>query len=266
MRHRLLPFIDSVLTVVVIGYAVYSLTSDSGLYAWLAELQATVFGTHIPILTGGLAALPPTAVALGLHALAKRVLGEPPVTHFSQTRFLAQMGFGMLAAGLVAGWVAYGRYSRTNEYVLVDVANPPAVLPRYVELTGTDQTTAAIGVQLGDTRTQYTPVTAPSWVPTQPVTFFGQGASFLQAAPGVAEKRVRRGVLVKNGLPSVARAGFAQRGGVLATPHYLLDPSPLSEILPYVIALLGLLFGPLCLVIALIAARRTGAQRQRHLR
>lgn len=265
MRKPILELLDALLALSVAGYSVYAAVDDSGLYAWLSELQARKLGGHVPLLTMAIASVPWVLAAWTVHAAAKRVFGESssvaaPLPKTSSVRLLWQLGIVLLAAGIAAGAAAYRSSDAQRVYAILDASLAPPPHAKWVELTGTDQARAAVTVQLGDSGTEFTPVTPPNWRAAEPVMYFGEGPAFIQAAPGKAPKQTRRGVLVKNGLPSVAKAGFGQRGLVIAEPHYVIDPSPLSEVLGYVIAVVCVIGALICLLSAMLVRRQRAGE------
>jgi hypothetical protein len=266
---------DAVLFLAVALTGVYSMMTNSGLYSWLAEWQFRFFHSHFPVLTALLSMLPLVAVAVGVSKMAGRFAAAFDASRntqrterpFSQARMLVYMGLFTAIGGAWSGWIAFQRSTEVWQYETLDLSNPKVVAGRHVALTGIDQTQLAVTLTLGDSKETFTPVTGPDWRPGFKIAYVAKGPSFLLAAPnppfGTTEPntrpvtgQTRKGILVPNGLPSEARAAFETAGVGLHSPVMLLDPSPFSETLPYLLAALGAIFTPFFLVVALFVHRK----------
>jgi hypothetical protein len=228
-----------VLVLTALGYSLYAAMTDSGLYRGLTERQTAWFGGHYPMLTVlvmFLAGL--TAVGL-ITAISSRLAGPDPRGSATPVDGRAGMvliliaGLVLLTGAVGLGWVAADVSSRPVIYAPFDLGKHDVPHGTHVELTGVEQVRLGVAVTQGTTTTQFTPFTAPDWAPDQPVTYFlkngGASPTPIPAAFGARPVPVatvsRRGALIDDGLPGVARAAFESHGLKLAGAVFVIDPA-----------------------------------------
>jgi hypothetical protein len=272
MSTRWIKGAGTALVVAWFGYGLYAAMTDRGVYRWLTERQTAWFGGHYPMLTVGMMfAAGLTAAAVISAILPRRVGPDPgatPARARTQMRLVLLAGVAFLAGAAVLAWIAVETSGKPLVYEPFDLGAHVTPRGRHVELTGVEQSGLRLSVTQGTTVTQYVPFTAPDWTPDQPVTYFlRNGAAVPTPAPtpfgrppAPAVVVQRRGALLEDDLPGVARAGFAQHGIHLAPQVFVVDASAGAAILRYVLgAFLCAMLGLVCLV-AFGAERRQASR------
>jgi hypothetical protein len=279
MSRRFVNGLNTALILAALGYGFYAAMTDSGPYRWLTERQTAWFGGHYPMLTV-LALFIAGLLAVGLvSAIGSRIVRDDVRDGASVSNrtgmllvLLAGLAFAAGAVGL--GWLAADTSAKPVIYAPFDLGRHEVPRGTHVELVGIEQASLRLSVQQGTTVTTYVPFTAPDWQPDQPVTYFlVNGAASPSPAPtpfGAAPPRVttvqRRGALVEDGLPSVARAGFEKHGIKLAEPVFVIDASAGAAILRLVMGagICGAL--ALALLLAFFVERAQARRRARPIR
>jgi hypothetical protein len=275
MSRRFVNGLSTALVLAALGYGLYAAMTDSGLYRRLTELQTAWFGGHYPLITvlllflGGL-------IAAGLvSAIGSRMVGHDPradstpVSNRAGMILILLAGLVFLVGAVGLGWLAAEVSGKPVVYLPFDLGAHEVARGTHVELTGVEQASLPVTVQQGDTVTTYVPFTAPDWRPDQAVTYFlKNGAAsptptptpFGRQPPRVATVQ-RHGALLEDDLPSVARAGFEQRGLRLAQPVFVVDSSAGAAIARMVIGAGICAALSLAMLIAFVSARSAGSGR-----
>jgi hypothetical protein len=265
-----------VLLLGALGYGLYAFATDSGVYRWLTERQTAWFGGHYPqltmlaILVGGVVA------ALLLASVAERLAGPDPrgratpVDARVGTTIVLVAGVGLLATAIALGWIASDRSAKPVVYAPFDLDRRELPRGPHVELTGVEQARWQLSITQDTTVTRFTPFTAADWTPDQPVTYFlKDGAASpspvpltFGAHPAHAASVSRRGALIEDGLPSVARAGFESHGLKLASAVFVVDSGAGAAVLRFVIAAVICGVIALCCLLGFVLERVTARRRR----
>jgi len=238
MSRRFVNGLSTALVLAALGYGLYAAMTDSGLYRWLTERQTAWFGGHYPMLTvlvlfiAGLLAAGLVS-AIGSRFVGNAGRGSAPVSNRTGMILVLLAGLAFVTGAIALGWLAADLSGKPVVYAPFDLGKREVPRGTHVELTGVEQVSLRLAVKQGTTVTTYVPFTSPDWQPDQPVAFFlVNGAASPTPAPtpfGRAPPRVvtvqRRGALIEDGLPSVARGGFENQGLKLAEPVFVIDAS-----------------------------------------
>ncbi|MBI3709893.1 MAG: hypothetical protein HY246_19775, partial [Proteobacteria bacterium] len=256
-----------ILVFAAVAYAIYAWIVYGGPYRWLAELSLQWFGSYEPKLiffaTCVVLVGPPAVVLIVLAKLApdllRRPVGAAPQSIAARVanaltqpgklespaglRVLAGIGVAALAVGAGAGWLGYQKSMAPVTFVPFEVAGkgpPPA---SHVALTGIAVTGLIVEHKetiSGSTRIHtYFPLIEPGWSKSEPIRFFVRpnvtvyrdGGTMYRLHPDTPPfKMTQTGVLFRNDLPGLISAEYEKHGFKLASPHYVLDTDPGSDV------------------------------------
>lgn len=234
--------------VLVVAYICWGSATGRGLYGWLMRWQLeggdSYSGTLTFVLPILLLGLPSIWLLFGHFAAAEReVAGSPQ----RERRYLTRWGFGTLAlagVSLVAGIgcaVMAAQVPGRGVPVEIDAAELAAgrAPPDRLQMMGRPDPVARYQITEGNRRMGSNVTVWQGFHPEGrrrralepdeplpagvPIALFYTGRSSGSSEGRLADTILITGRVVEGGLPEIARRGLAEKGVIIAEPHYLLS-------------------------------------------
>jgi hypothetical protein len=258
-------------------YTIYTASTYTGLYEWLAEREISLFGSYDPtelflamvvvsvVSAGRISPRPFGASATWLKSTAV----DPSRTSGSSATAFTAIATASLLVAIGSFGLAFLQNPQNEPLAEVNLRQSGAAVPLRHRLLVTGEQQVQFTVVVDETingsttRTAYTPVTPPNWHPGEPVRFvtresLGEGDQPTTETPRAATSTVRFGpaAVFRQALPGIVRVRFKHSGLTVATGLLVLDTNlqSASETL-WVVAVFASLFAVASFVL-LITVRR----------